>query len=72
MNLKEIEKSVIDICLEVGQFIRHEGANFDHARIEQMLFDGFTAPKDGALRPDLTRPGFGLELKRQDAMRYAA
>src|SRR3990170_9079796 len=39
MNLQEIEKSVIEICTEVGQFIRHEGANFDHARIEQK--DGF-------------------------------
>jgi myo-inositol-1(or 4)-monophosphatase len=39
MNLQEIEKSVIDICIEVGQFIRHEGANFDHARVEQK--DGF-------------------------------
>ncbi len=39
MNLKEIEKSVIDVCLEVGQFIRHEGANFDHSRVEQK--DGF-------------------------------
>jgi myo-inositol-1(or 4)-monophosphatase len=35
MNLQEIEKGVIEICEEVGQFIRHEGANFDHARIEQ-------------------------------------
>ncbi len=39
MNLQEIEKGVIEICIEVGQFIRHEGANFDHARIEQK--DGF-------------------------------
>ncbi len=39
MNLQEIEKGVIDICIEVGQFIRHEGANFDHARIEEK--DGF-------------------------------
>ncbi len=37
MNLKEIEKGVIDVCIEVGQFIRHEGANFDHARIEQKV-----------------------------------
>lgn len=39
MNLKEIEKGVIDICIEVGKFIRHEGENFDHARIETK--DGF-------------------------------
>ena len=43
----------------------------DHARIEQMLFDGVVVPMDGALRPDLSRPGLGLELKRADAERYA-
>jgi hypothetical protein len=26
---------------------------------------------DGALRPDLSRPGLGLELKRSDAERWA-
>jgi hypothetical protein len=35
-----------------------------------MLFEGTLDPKGGALRPDLTRPGMGLELKRQDADRY--
>jgi L-alanine-DL-glutamate epimerase-like enolase superfamily enzyme len=42
----------------------------DHARIEQMLFDGAPRPVDGVLYPDLTRPGLGLELKRADAERY--
>ncbi len=42
----------------------------DHARIEQMLFDGAPSPTDGELRPDLSRPGLGLELKRSDAERY--
>jgi L-alanine-DL-glutamate epimerase-like enolase superfamily enzyme len=45
---------------------------FDHARIEDMLFDGALAPRDGALTPDLSRPGLGLELKRSEAARYAA
>jgi hypothetical protein len=36
-----------------------------------MLFDGFRPPVDGALVPDLSRPGLGLELKRADARRYA-
>jgi hypothetical protein len=31
----------------------------DHVRIEHMLFDGVATPKDGALRPDLSRPGMG-------------
>jgi len=44
----------------------------DHVRIEQMLFDGACEPRDGALHPDLGRPGIGLELKRADAERYAA
>jgi len=43
----------------------------DHARIEQLLFDGTVAPTDGALVPDLDRPGIGLELKRAEAQRYA-
>ncbi len=44
----------------------------DHVRIEQMLFDGVVSPADGALLPDLDRPGMGLELKRRDAEHYAA
>jgi L-alanine-DL-glutamate epimerase-like enolase superfamily enzyme len=42
----------------------------DHARIEQLLFDGALTPIDGALQPDLSRPGMGLEFKRADAERY--
>jgi L-alanine-DL-glutamate epimerase-like enolase superfamily enzyme len=45
---------------------------FDHVRIEQMLFDGVLAPHNGMLRPDLSRPGLGVDLKRADAARYAA
>ena len=44
----------------------------DHARIEHMLFDGAPKPKNGAIQPDLTRPGMGLDFKRKDAERYAA
>jgi L-alanine-DL-glutamate epimerase-like enolase superfamily enzyme len=43
----------------------------DHQRIERMLFDGAPEPVDGTLAPDGRRPGLGLELKRQDAQRYA-
>jgi L-alanine-DL-glutamate epimerase-like enolase superfamily enzyme len=43
----------------------------DHVRIEQMLFDGLPELRDGALWPDLRRPGMGLELKRADAASYA-
>ena len=44
----------------------------DHVRIEHMLFDGAPLPKQGMIRPDLSRPGHGLEFKRQDAERFAA
>ena len=37
-----------------------------------MLFDGALTPRDGALYPDPSRPGLGLEFKRADAERYAA
>ncbi|HYD89285.1 MAG TPA: enolase C-terminal domain-like protein [Vitreimonas sp.] len=44
---------------------------FDHARIERMLFDGAPEPRNGRIAPDLSRPGLGLALKRQDAMRLS-
>jgi L-alanine-DL-glutamate epimerase-like enolase superfamily enzyme len=43
----------------------------DHARIERMLFDGALVPKEGALAPDRSRPGLGVELKTKDAAPYA-
>jgi L-alanine-DL-glutamate epimerase-like enolase superfamily enzyme len=44
----------------------------DHVRIEHMLFDGAPKPQGGAICPDLTRPGMGLDFKQKDAERYAA
>jgi L-alanine-DL-glutamate epimerase-like enolase superfamily enzyme len=44
----------------------------DHVRIEHLLFDGVVTPRQGALHPDLSRAGNGLELKRSEAERYAA
>ena len=52
--------------------VRHVEHFHDHERIERMLFDGLPTLADGMLMPDLSRPGFGLELKRADAARYAA
>ena len=43
---------------------------FDHTRIERMLFDGVIDPVDGWLRPDLSRPGMGLEFKPTDAEQF--
>jgi L-alanine-DL-glutamate epimerase-like enolase superfamily enzyme len=51
--------------------VRHVEWFHDHVRIERMLFDGFLEPEDGALRPDRSRPGLGVEFKRADAERYA-
>ena len=45
---------------------------YDHYRIERMLFDGAAEPVKGALKPDLSRPGLGLEFKRKDAQKYAS
>jgi L-alanine-DL-glutamate epimerase-like enolase superfamily enzyme len=44
----------------------------DHVRIEKMFFDGLPQVVNGELRPDLSRPGLGLELKRADVAKYAA
>jgi len=49
---------------------RHLEYFHDHVRIEHMLFDGAATARDGAIRPDLGRPGLGLEFKRADAQRY--
>ncbi|HZU60344.1 MAG TPA: enolase C-terminal domain-like protein [Solirubrobacteraceae bacterium] len=43
---------------------------FDHYRIEGMLFEGTLEPAEGLLTPDRSRPGLGLELKREEARRY--
>jgi L-alanine-DL-glutamate epimerase-like enolase superfamily enzyme len=59
------------VCCAVPSFAHLEWFH-DHVRIESMLFDGVLEPVDGALHPDLTRPGNGLELKRQDAERWRA
>ena len=52
--------------------LRHLEYFHDHVRIERMLFDGVLEPEGGRLRPDRSRPGHGLELKRADAERWAA
>jgi L-alanine-DL-glutamate epimerase-like enolase superfamily enzyme len=49
---------------------RHIEYFHDHVRIEAMFFDGAMRPRDGCLRPDLSRPGLGLELKRADVARF--
>jgi L-alanine-DL-glutamate epimerase-like enolase superfamily enzyme len=58
-------------CCAVPRF-RHLEYFHDHVRLEPLLFDGVLEPEGDALRPDRSRPGNGLELKRADAERYAA
>jgi len=43
---------------------------FDHVRIEKMAFEGVIQAKAGALRPDLSQPGFGLVWKEADMSRF--
>ena len=50
--------------------LRHQEWFHDHVRIESMLFDGAPRAMDGAIAPDLTRPGCGLEFKSRDAAAY--
>ncbi len=57
-------------CCALTQ-VRHLEYFHDHVRCDHLLFDGVVDPVDGVLHPDLTRPGFGLTLKRKDAARYA-
>ena len=51
--------------------LRHLEWFHDHARIEGMLFDGAPRIRGGVIRPDLSRPGHGLELKAGEAEPYA-
>jgi L-alanine-DL-glutamate epimerase-like enolase superfamily enzyme len=59
------------VCCALAPVI-HLEYFFDHARLEDMLFEGALTPRGGTLEPDRSRPGFGLELKRSEAARYAA
>jgi len=49
---------------------RHLEYFHDHARLDRLLFDGVLDPTGGTLRPDRSRPGLGLVLKRSDAEAY--
>jgi L-alanine-DL-glutamate epimerase-like enolase superfamily enzyme len=50
--------------------LRHIEYFHDHTRIESALFDGVLSAEGGALRPDSSRPGHGMALRRADAERY--
>jgi L-alanine-DL-glutamate epimerase-like enolase superfamily enzyme len=42
----------------------------DHARIEEMLFDGFIRPSGGFMAPEPARPGLGIEFREKDAEKF--
>ena len=50
--------------------LRHVEYFHDHQRIERLFFDGTLDPADGAMSPDLARPGHGLALRGADTERY--
>jgi L-alanine-DL-glutamate epimerase-like enolase superfamily enzyme len=51
--------------------LRHLELFHDHVRVEALLFDGVPEVEEGGvLRPDRSRPGLGLELRRDDVARH--
>lgn len=50
--------------------LRHLEYFHDHERVENLLFDGTLPPDGGTVRPDMSRPGHGLQLKHSEAERY--
>lgn len=50
--------------------VRHVEWFADHVEVEPLIFDGVLRPVGGCLVPDPAIPGFGLELKRNDAAPY--
>ena len=59
----------LHVCCAVPRAVHMEFFH-DHARIERMFFDGFCEPQAGVMKPDLSRPGAGLDLKEEDAAPY--
>lgn len=59
----------LPVCAALKQ-VRHMEYFHDHVRIEDMLFEGVCKPSKGMLAPDVSRPGFGLELKQANAKQY--
>jgi len=51
-------------CFSIAEYFH------DHIRIERALFEGVGELRDGALVPDLTRPGLGLVFKDREAQQY--
>ena len=50
--------------------LRHLEYFHDHVRVERMVFDGVLEPVHGDLRPDRSRSGLGLVVRRADVERF--
>lgn len=59
----------VQVCPAISHVVHIEYFH-DHARIEQMFFDGAAHPVGGMLRADRCQPGLGLSFKREDAEPY--
>lgn len=57
------------VCCAVTPAINVEYFH-DHARIEQMIFDGAVTAQRGKVKPDLSRAGLGLKVKRLDTEKF--
>jgi L-alanine-DL-glutamate epimerase-like enolase superfamily enzyme len=57
------------VCAAIGP-LEHVEYFHDHARIEELLFEGTPSLRQGALCPDPTVPGLGLTLRDREAERY--
>ena len=53
-----------------AQRVIHTEYFFDHVRVEKMAFDGAIEADQGVLRPDLSKPGFGLVWKKPDMLPF--
>ncbi|HEX6959120.1 MAG TPA: enolase C-terminal domain-like protein [Ferrovibrio sp.] len=60
----------LPLCCAAAR-LRHLEYFHDHVRIERMIFDGAPVPDGGALKPDLSQPGFGLVLREADMEAFA-
>jgi L-alanine-DL-glutamate epimerase-like enolase superfamily enzyme len=58
-------------CCAAPRF-RHLEWFHDHVRVEALLFEGAPEQRDGVVRPERSRPGGGIALKRADAERFRA
>ena len=63
-------RSICHVACAVPR-LRHLEWFHDHVRIEHMLFDGAPTPRDGAIAPDLARPGHRARFQ-DDAMPSAS